>query len=181
MPDRYFARRVLAALLSGLVLILAGCSTLPTQTFAPAAARSGPYDGFMAYAAFSDLGVEGRFEQALCQRLHAAGHACDTMLHAAPPIAKQTGASRQRAAAASGAQAVIMVELADPDTSSRRILAGGRPGYRISLIDLSRHQVVSRIAIDGRAGDRSPGSRAGAVADAVVKALATHNLLTPRP
>ncbi|HET7314814.1 MAG TPA: hypothetical protein VFJ08_10725, partial [Salinisphaera sp.] len=96
----------------------------------------------------------------------------------APPTEKQTGASRRRAAETSGAQAVVMVELADPDTASRRILANGQPGYRVSLIDVSRHRVVARLAIEGRSGHRSPGSRAGAVADAVVKALAAHDLLT---
>ncbi|HET7313835.1 hypothetical protein, partial [Salinisphaera sp.] len=127
MPEPRPARR---AMIPALVLLLSlgGCPSLATQTFAPSNARGVRYDGFMAYAAFSDLAVEGAFEHALCQRLHAAGHACETMLHAAPPTEKQTGASRRRAAETSGAQAVVMVELADPDTASRRILANGQPG-----------------------------------------------------
>lgn len=160
---------------------LAACAGLPAQSYVSPRVNGKTYDGFLAYGAFSDLAVEGAFEQAMCDRLRAAGHACETMLEAAPPTAPQNGASRHRAALGSGAQAVITIELADPTTASRRILAGGRPGYRVSVVDTATQKVVARIAVEGQHSDALPGRRGRALAKAVVHALKHRKLLTQRP
>ncbi|AWN16399.1 hypothetical protein [Salinisphaera sp. LB1] len=159
---------------------LAGCAAgLPTQAFMSPSAAHTHYDGFLAYAAFSDLAVEGAYEKALCRQLLSAGHACDTMLQAAPPTRPQNGDSRHWAALNSGAQAIVVIELADPKAASRRILDNGRIGYRVSLIDVNTQKVMARFAIDdGRS--RHLSSRADALAAAVVHALKQRQLLTRR-
>lgn len=180
MNDSFLRPAKRAALAVVVCLGLTGCAGLPTQSFLAPGQKQTTYDGFLAYGAFSDLGVEGAFERAMCQRLLAAGHACQTMLSAAPPTAPQNGDSRHRAALGSGAQAVILIELADPGAASRRILADGRPGYRVSVVDAQSQKVVARLAIDGRKTDAPPERRAHAVARAVVRALKRDKLLTPR-
>lgn len=170
-----------AARLSSILIIasvVAGCAGLPTESFVAPATGGRTYDHFVAYAAFSDLGARGAFEHAMCARLKAAGETCETMLALTPPTQRHSGAGRRRAAAASGAQAVIVIELANPKAASRRILAAGRPGYRVSLVDLGRDRIVARFAVDGRRGNASPAPRARAVADAVFNALKKQQLLT---
>ncbi|WP_423821522.1 hypothetical protein V5738_14395 [Salinisphaera sp. SPP-AMP-43] len=180
VPAR-IGRGALAIAVIGLLLLASGCAGLPTQSFVSSTAEQPRYDGFMAYAAFSDLGVEGAFESALCDRLHDTRHACETMLDAAPPTRSQNAASRHRAALASGAQAVILIELADPAATSRRILAGGRPGYRISVVDTASQEVIARLAIEGKnARRRSATARAKTLAKAIVAALRENKLLKSR-
>lgn len=170
----------------GLVLVLcvlaAGCASgLRTQRFlAHGAGSSMRYDGFLAYAAFKDLSAEGRFEKALCQRLNQAGHACVPMLALATPTAPQDGASRQRAMRQSGAQAAVVIELADPDSASRRLLADGRIGYRVSVIDTKSQAVVARLAIENPRHANDLAARAHAVAQATVAALDSASLLRQR-
>lgn len=159
---------------------MTACAGLPTQSFIAPGAHDARYDGFLAYGAFSDLAVEGAYEKAMCRQLLAAGHACETMLDAASPTAPQNGASRRRAAVGSGAQAVVMIELLDPDADSRRILASGRPGYRVSLIDIKSQKVVARFAIEGRKSHEGPAARAKRVARAVTHALQQRHLLKQR-
>lgn len=163
-----------------LPIVLAGCAGLSTQSFLAPGAGHKTYDGFMAYAAFSDLAVEGAYEHAMCQRLLKAGHACNTMLQLASPTAPQNGASRQQAAMSSGAQAIVFIELANPKSESRRILDNGRPGYRVSLIDAKTQKVVARLAVDARRKPRGMKARAKALANAVVRALAQRKLLTQK-
>lgn len=152
----------------------------PSQAFINPASASRTYDGFLAYAAFKDLGVEGRYEQALCKRLEKAGHACVSMLALATPTRHQDGSSRARAATTSGAQASIVIELADPATDSRRLLADGRPGYRVSLIDTQSKRVVAVFAIEQGSHPAGLRQRAARLADAVVTSLAGNDLLPPR-
>lgn len=180
VPAR-IGRGALVIAVIGLLLLASGCAGLPTQSFVSSTVEQPRYDGFMAYAAFSDLGVEGAFESALCDRLHDTRHACETMLAAAPPTRPQDAASRHQAALASGAQAVILIELADPETASRRILAGGRPGYRISVVDTTSQKTVARLAIEGSKNRQQiPEPRARALAEAIVAALREDNLLRSR-
>ncbi|RJS91188.1 hypothetical protein D3260_16140 [Salinisphaera sp. Q1T1-3] len=171
--------------LAGLMgLALAGCAgPVDTQTFIDPSVTTNQtkYDGFLAYAAFKDLAVEGRFEKAMCQQLVSTGHACTPMLTAASPTRPQDAASRQRAMAHSGAQAALVIELADPDTTSRQMLANGCPGYRVSLVDTRTQRVIARMAIDtaGRSTEALP-AKAEAVARATVSALDRKGLLQPR-
>ncbi len=174
------ARRALLLTLAIVVGCAAGgCAGLPTQAFVSPGTVNTRYDGFLAYGAFSDLAVEGAYEKAMCRRLLAVGHACNTMLQSAPPTVPQDGDSRHRAALSSGAQAIVVIELADPKAASRRILDNGRIGYRVSLIDVKTQKVIARFAVDdGRSGDLS--RRAQALAQAVVRALEQRNLLARR-
>jgi len=131
------------------VVALAGCASSPEiASYLDPIAADHRYDGFLAYAAFTDLGLEARYENALCERLMSAGHACTTMLAAAPPTRDQDAASRHAATRASGAQATIVIELASPDSISRRLLADCAPGFEISVIDNANQQVVARVAIE---------------------------------
>ncbi|WP_123631827.1 hypothetical protein [Salinisphaera orenii] len=88
------------------------------------------YDGFIVYAAFDDVGLRMRYERALCARLIAAGHACTTMIAAAPPTREQDAASRHAASRNSGAQATLLIEFAEVTGDARRLLAGGAPATR---------------------------------------------------
>lgn len=180
MSVGYWARRTRVLIATAVLsTALAGCAGLPTQSFVSPSADGTSYDGFLAYGAFSDLAVEGAYEKALCRHLLAAGHACNTMLALVPPTVPQTGDSRQRAALKSGAQAVVIVELADPKAASRRILDDGRPGYRVTLTDAQKQKLMARFAIDdGRS--RNLSERADALADAVVQALRRRKLLQQR-
>lgn len=160
---------------------VAGCAH-PPPVDRYQAADTGPlsYDGFLAYGAFKDLAVEGRFEKALCRRLMQAGHACTPMLAIATPTSPQDSASRQRAMQASGAQAALVVELLDPDTTSRRVLADGQPAYRVSVIDIASQAVVARLAISNPDTANTLNARANAVAEATTGSLADAGWLAPR-
>lgn len=162
------------ALLFVLSMLLAGCSSLPTQSHV---ATDQQYDGFLAYAAFSDLGVEGAFEKAICQRLQSQGHACRTMLEEVPPVVPGDQVDYYQAALASGAQAVVFIELADMDSQSRQVLANGQPAYRVSLLDTQTRAVVARFAVEGRPGRQQPRERGQALARAVTQALEQQHLL----
>lgn len=159
----------------------AGCASQPPVDRYQAA-NTGPlaYDGFLAYGAFKDLAVEGRFEKALCARLMQAGHACTPMLAIATPTSPQDSASRQRAMQDSGAQAALIVELLDPDTTSRRVLADGRPAYRVSVIDIASQAVVARLVIRNPDGANTLDARAKAVAEATSRSLEDAGWLAPR-
>lgn len=161
-------------------LLLTACAGVRVSSFVDPAGHSRPYDGFLAYAAFSDLGIEAAYEQALCKRLHDAGHACTTLLKVAPPTREHTGASRHAAARDSGAQAVIIIELVDDDSSARQRLTEGGPGYRISLIDNASQTVVMRLAAQAPAGRRALRTRAAALAEAIVATLKDRALLLQR-
>lgn len=137
------------------------------------------YDGFIVYAAFDDPGLRMRYERALCARLNAAGHACTTMIAAAPPTREQNAASRHAATRNSGAQATLLVELADSTGAARRQLAGGRPGYEIRVIDNGAQSVAQLITVAGR-GDGSVSQRSSALAAAVVAGLRSGSLLYER-
>src|SRR5699024_3057764 len=115
-------------------LALAACTSMPAQTFRGPTAAGKHYQHFLVYAAFTDLGAEGAFEHAMCAHLQAAGNTCKTMLQLAPPTTDQNSASLLRAAQDSHAQALLMIELADPGQASRRILADGRPGYVLGRV-----------------------------------------------
>lgn len=161
-------------LLFALTVLLAGCSSLPIQSHV---ATDQQYDGFLAYAAFSDLGVEGAFEKAICEHLQSQGHACQTMLEEVPPVVPGDQVDYYKAALASGAQAVIFVELADMDSQSRQVLANGQPAYRVSLLDTRTREVVARLAVEGRSGQHQPRERGQALAQAVAQALEQKRLL----
>ena len=177
-PDSRRAVGLLAAIL--LLGLAAGCAATDTQSFIAPAAHNPRYDGFLAYGAFRDLGVEGRFEKALCERLAKAGHACVPMLAVATPTRPQDAASRQRAAHTSGAQAIVIIELADTHTTSRQVLTNGAPGYKVSLVDVSDQKVVAQFAIEGRTGKVPLASRAAQLADNIVVALQVQQLLYRR-
>lgn len=162
------------------VCLVAGCATPRVQRFADPAHADARYDGFLAYAAFSDLGLEATYERALCRRLLAAGHACTTLLAAAPPTRQQDGASRHAASRRSGAQAVVLIELADRANAARQALAGGRAAYEVSVIDNARQTVVTKMAVAAPRGRREPEQRAAALAKAIVEALADESLLYER-
>lgn len=135
----------------------------------------------MAYAAFADRTIEAAFEQALCVRLAAAGHACTTMLQAAPPTREQDSASRHQASRASGAQAIIVIELADPATVSRRLIAASRPAYEISVIDNARQQVVARVFLETDPAAQQPvTAKAEELARRIVAALGQSALFYER-
>ncbi|MES1924703.1 hypothetical protein T31B1_05230 [Salinisphaera sp. T31B1] len=161
-----------------LLLGLAGCVTRP-----PADAMLDPafedtrYDGFLVYAAFDDLGAEARFERESCKRLIATGHACTTLLAAAPPTRAQNARSRHEASRRSGAQAIIVIELADPDTASRRLLAGRVPGFEVTLIDNESQQVVLAAAVSADPHDATLAERAHTLADSIVALLEDHAFL----
>ncbi|GAB3675393.1 hypothetical protein [Salinisphaera aquimarina] len=162
--------------------LLPGCATAPASyDFVDPAYDEIRYDGFMAYAAFADRAIEAAFEQALCKRLNSAGHACTTMLREAPPTREQDAASRHRASRASGAQATIVIEIADPQSVSRQIIAGGRPAYEVSLVDNADQLVTGRFYIEaGTHRDDSVARQARALADRITAALDEHSLLQQR-
>lgn len=163
-------------------MLLAGCAAAPGgYSFVDPAYDDSRYDGFMAYAAFADHGIEAAFEQALCKRLNAAGHACATMLHEAPPTRAQDAASRHNASRTSGAQATIVIEIADPDSVSRQLIADGRPAYRVSLVDNDGQNVTARVFIE--AGDNrntSVARQARTLADRITTALDARSLFYER-
>ncbi|WP_348761233.1 hypothetical protein [uncultured Salinisphaera sp.] len=174
---------VFKPLVGSLVLAMgvAGCASSPSVDRYPAAHTDVPaYDGFLAYGAFKDLSVEGRFEKALCARLMQAGHACTPMLAVATPTSPQDSASRQRAMQASGAQAALIVELLDPETTSRRLLADGRPAYRVSVIDIDSQALAAQLVIGDSKQAHTLKARAKAVAEATTGALADAGWLAPR-
>lgn len=158
--------------------ILAGCAAhLPTQSFLGAGTPSPGYRSFAVYAAFKDLSAEATYERVICRTLRRAGAHCAAMVDIAPPTQSQDAQSREKAAARSGAGAVIVVELADPKPASRRILDDGRPGYRVSLIDSAHARVVSRFTMDGQAGAHRLGMRARALASTLRTTLETHGII----
>jgi hypothetical protein len=135
----------------------------------------------MAYAAFADRAIEAAFEQALCKRLNTASHACTTMLHEAPPTRERDAASRYRASQASGAQAMILIELADPDSVSRRVIAASRPACEISVVDTARQQVVARFLLKTHAGsERTVARQADVLTRGIVASLAQKTLFYER-
>jgi hypothetical protein len=135
----------------------------------------------MAYAAFADRAIEAAFEQALCKRLNTASHACTTMLHEAPPTREQDAASRHRASRTSGAQATIVVELADPQSVSRRIIAGARPACEVSLVDNAGQHVAGRLFIEqDNVRNHSVAEQARVLADRITVALDAKSLLYKR-
>lgn len=162
--------------------VLTGCASAPqSRTFlAPGLSPDTRYDGFLAYAAFKDIVVEDRFETALCKRLERARHACSTMLSEASPTRGQTGASRQRAARTSGAQALVSIELINPATASRQLLAAGQPAFDVRLVDLADGRIIARMAIQPERKHPSSNDDSQAVADAVVVALQRRHLLRSR-
>jgi len=164
------------------VIALAGCAAAPAvDSFVDPAAAGQRYDGFLAYAAFSDLGVEANYEKALCLELRARGHACTTMLSAAPPTREQDAASRHAATRASGAQATIVIELADMESLSRRVIANARPAYDVSLVDNEQQQVVARFFLESPSSVRaSVRSQSESLAQTIATAMARSSLLTER-
>lgn len=163
--------------------VLVGCAAAPTSyRFVDPAYDGTRYDGFMAYAAFTDRAIEAAFEQALCEQLANTGHACTTMLQEAPPTREQDAASRHRASRKSGAQATIVIELADPETESRQLIGGGRPAYEVTVIDNDRQQVAARVFVDSGATDSARvADQANGLARQVVEALDQQSLLYQRP
>ncbi|MES1949610.1 hypothetical protein S4A8_02085 [Salinisphaera sp. S4-8] len=174
-----FCRRIVLTLVC---LMLAGCASTPAYRFVDPGYDDTRYDGFIAYAAFTDLAIEAAFEQALCKRLLAAGHACTPMLDAAPPTREQDGASRHAASRASGAQASIVIELADMDSVSRRVIGQARPAYNVRVVDNADQRVAVQLAIESPAGARAAVSQqADALARQIVAALDQAALLYQRP
>ncbi|MBS61866.1 MAG: hypothetical protein CMN27_02815 [Salinisphaera sp.] len=164
-----------------MALGLAGCAGAPGYRFVDPAHQAQRYDGFLAYGAFADLAIEAAFEQALCDRLFAAGHACTPMLAAAPPTREQNAASRHAASRTSGAQATIVIELADMDTVSRRVIGQGRAAYNVRVIDNAAQQVSARFVFDSPDGARrSVAKQADALARRIVAALEAESLLYQR-
>ena len=160
---------------------LAGCASAPSYRFVDPAQQDMRYDGFLAYGAFADVAIEAAFEQALCDRLFAAGHACTSMLAAAPPTRQQDAASRHAASRASGAQATIVIELADMHTTSRRVIGHGRVAYNVRVIDNAGQQVTAQFAFDSASGARqSVATQADELARRIVSALKKESLLHQR-
>ena len=173
--------RFAALAVTGAVL-LGGCSAAPVYDFVDPAHRDARYDGFLAYAAFEDLALRAAFERALCARLYDAGHACETMLAAAPPTREQDAASRHAASRRSGAQATLLINLADTRSPERAALAQARPAYEISVLDNQQQTVVARFAMeasDARHGGSVP-DRANRLARRLVAALERESLLFER-
>lgn len=169
-------RRLRVGLLAATVL--SGCAAhLPTQSFVGAGTPARGYDAFAVYAAFKDLSAEATYERSICRALRQAGSQCAAMVDIASPTQSQDAHSREKAAARSGARAVIVVELADPKPASRRILDDGRPGYRISLIDSPHQRVVSRFTVNGQAGAHRMGPRARALAHALLTTFEKHGIV----
>jgi hypothetical protein len=180
LPD---LRRILAlaATCVALATALLGCASAPAYRFVDPAHEDSRYDGFLAYAAFADLAIEAAFERALCDRLFQAGHACTPMIKAAPPTREQDAASRHAASRASGAQATIMIELADMDTVSRRVIGHARPAYNVRVIDNAGQQVTAQFAFDSASGARqSVATQADELARRIVSALKKESLLYQR-
>ena len=174
-----FYRRIALALVC---LMLAGCASAPGYRFVDPGYEDTRYDGFIAYAAFTDLAIEAAFEHALCKRLYAAGHACTTMLDVAPPTREQDGASRHAASRANGAQASIVIELADMDSVSRRVIGHARPAYNVRVVDNADQRVAVQLAIESPAGTRGTVSQqADVLARQIVAALDQAALLFQRP
>jgi hypothetical protein len=164
-----------------LAVLLAGCAATPAYRFVDPAHDGARYDGFMAYGAFADPTIEAAFEQALCQRLLTAGHACTPMLRAAPPTREQNAASRHTASRTSGAQATILIELADMENASRRVIGAGRPAYEISVIDNKEQKVVAKLFMESRQrSGAAVAPQAEALAERIVTALAGESLLYER-
>lgn len=165
------------------MVLLAGCAAAPgSYGFVDPAHAEARYDGFIVYAAFADRAIEAAYEKALCQRLYRAGHACTTMLKEAPPTREQDAASRHHASQTSGAQATIVIEIADPDSVSRQAIADGRLAYDVSLVDNAGQNVTARFFIE--AGDNrrtSVAAQADALADHITAALDDRALLYERP
>ena len=161
-------------------MLLSACAGSRIEAVVDPAHADTRYDGFIVYAAFDDVGLRMRYERALCARLIAAGHACTTMIAAAPPTREQDAASRHAASRNSGAQATLLIELAEGTGDARRLLAGGRPGYEIRVIDNSAQTVAQLISVAGRR-DGSLSQRAAELADAVVAGLRSGSLLYERP
>jgi hypothetical protein len=175
---RGFLRTVVVCLAA---VLLAGCAATPVYRFVDPAHDGARYDGFMAYGAFADPTIEAAFEQALCERLLAAGHACTPMLRAAPPTREQDAASRHTASRTSGAQATILIELADIENASRRVIGAGRPAYEISVIDNKEQKVVAKLLMETRRRrGAAVAQEAEALADRIVAALAAESLLYER-
>ena len=169
------------ALLIVFALLSAGCASVPTaDRYLTAGARHKTYDGFLAYGAFKDLVVEGRFENALCARLKQAGQACVPMLAIATPTSCQDSATRQRAMRTSGAQAALVIELIDPNTASRQLLANGAPAFRVSVVDIKAQTIMARLTIENPQDADDLEARADAVAAATTRALVDAGLLQPR-
>ena len=165
-----------------LPLMLGGCAGARVQSVVdPAYGRAETrYDGFLAYALFKDLALEAEFERALCERLLAAGHACIPMIEAAPPTRAQNGAIRHRASINSGAQASLLIELADPDNAVRQTLAPGQAAFEVSVVDNASQQVAAHLTIALDHCGKPPAELAQTVADAVVAELKTRKLLYTR-
>jgi hypothetical protein len=103
------------------------------------------------------------------------------MLEAAPPTREQDAASRHGASRASGAQATIMIELADMDTVSRRVIGHARPAYNVRVIDNAGQQVTAQFAFDSASGARqSVATQADELARRIVSALKKESLLYQR-
>ena len=169
------------AILIVFALLFAGCASGPTaERYLAAGAHDKTYDGFLAYRALKDLVIEGRFEKALCARLRQAGHACVPMLAIAMPTSPQDSTTRQRAMRTSGAQAALVIELIDPTTTSRQLLADGAPAYRVSVIDTKTQAIMARLAIENPRDANDLAARADAVAVATTRALEDAGLLQPR-
>ena len=162
--------------------LLAGCPSAPVYDFVDPAHRDARYDGFIAYAAFEDLALRAAFEEALCDRLFHAGHACETMLVAAAPTREQDAASRHAASQRSGAQATLLITVADTRSPERAALAHGQPAYEISVLDNERQTVVARFAMESQAKHgTSVAQQADRLAHRLVAALARESLLFARP
>ncbi|MES1928419.1 hypothetical protein SADO_04150 [Salinisphaera dokdonensis CL-ES53] len=162
--------------------MLAGCASTPVYDFVDPAHRDARYDGFLAYAAFEDLALRAAFEDAVCTRLFKAGHACETMLSAAPPTREQDAASRHAASRRSGAQATLLINVADTQSPERASLAHGQPAYEISLLDNARQEVVARFATESQAKrGMSTRKQADRLARRLVGALERESLLFERP
>lgn len=174
---------MIRAVLVGLVVtLLAGCASAPVSyDFIDPGQRETRYDGFIAYAAFVDRTIEAAFEQALCRRLADGGHACTTMLHEAPPTRAQDAASRHQATRNNGAQATIVIELADTDSVSRRVIAASHPAYEVSIIDNTQQQIVARLFLESISPANTPvRSQAEVFARAIVSAIQRTSLLAVR-
>jgi hypothetical protein len=103
--------------------------------------------------------------------------------HAARSTAhrEQDAASRHRASRTSGAQATIVVELADPQSVSRRIIAGARPACEVSLVDNAGQHVAGRLFIEaGNVRNHSVAEQARVLADRITAALDEQLLLYER-
>lgn len=180
MPD---LRRTLAlaATCVALATALLGCASAPAYRFVDRAHEDSRYDGFLAYAAFADLAIEAAFERALCARLLQAGHACTPMLDAAPPTREQDGASRHAASKASGAQASVVIELADTDSASRRAIGHGWPAFNVRVIDNADQAVSAQLAFEStRNARQSVAKQADELARRIVSALEHESLLYQR-